>query len=308
MMTRSKLAAMLALGVVGFLGYATASSPLGQPPATTAPAPNDGDRQAIIKSAQDFSEAFNNGDVKAIAAAWSENGECREANGQTYVGRAAIEKAYADFFKNNTGTKIETLVKSVRFPSKDLAIEEGLLRQSRGTKDLPSTTAYQAIHVREGGQWKLALSTESGAGQDRLEDLEWLLGDWTTKVKDDTVKFSFAGDPKKARVLATFTRTSPGKQPMMGSVRISLDPETGMIRSWGFEDDGAHSQALWTCDGKSWILDMRGVLADGTPTAERIILKRVTPDVITWRAVDRVLGDDSLPDTIPMRLTRTSSK
>lgn len=308
MMMRSKLAAMLALGVVGFLGYAMASSPPGQPPAATVPAPNDGDRQAIIKSAQDFSEAFNNGDVKAIAAAWSENGECREANGQTYVGRAAIEKAYADFFKSNTGTKIETLVKSVRFPSKDLAIEEGLLRQSRGPKDLPSTTAYQAIHVREGGQWKLALSTESGAGQDRLEDLEWLHGDWTTKVKDDTVKFSFVGDPKKAQVLATFTRTAPGKEPMMGSVRISLDPETGMIRSWGFEDDGAHSQALWTSDGKSWILDMRGVLADGTPTAERIILKRVTADVITWRAVDRVLGDDSLPDTTPMRLTRTSTK
>lgn len=308
MMMRSKLAAMLTLGVVGFLGYATASSPLGQPPAAAVPAPNDGDRQAIIKSAQDFSEAFNNGDVKAIAAAWSENGECREANGQAYVGRAAIEKAYADFFKSNTGTNIETLVKSVRFPSKDLAIEEGLLRQSRSPKDLPSTTAYQAIHVREGGQWKLALSTESGAGQDRLEDLEWLLGDWTTRVKDDTVKFSFVGDPKKARILATFTRSSPGKEPMMGSVRISLDPETGMIRSWGFEDDGAHSQALWTCDGKSWILDMRGVLADGSPTAERIILKRVTADVITWRGVDRVLGDDSLPDTIPMRLTRTSSK
>ncbi|HQR07297.1 MAG TPA: SgcJ/EcaC family oxidoreductase [Gemmatales bacterium] len=301
---RTKLAALAALGVAGFIGYATASSPKGQPP--SAAAANDANTQAITKSAKDFSDAFNAGDAKAIAAAWTENGECREANGQTLIGRAAIEKAYADFFKNNAGTKIETLVKSVRFPSKDLAIEEGLLRQTRDSKDLPTTTAYSAIHVREGGQWKLALSIETGAGQDRLEDLEWLLGDWTGKVKDDTVKFTFVGEPKKARVLGSFTRTTAGKEPMTGSVRISLDPETGLIRSWGFEDDGAHSQALWYCDGKSWILDTRGVLADGTPTAERIILRRAAPDVITWRAVDRVVGDASLPDMPPMRLTRTS--
>jgi uncharacterized protein (TIGR02246 family) len=305
---QSKLAALVALGVAGFLGYATASSPFHQPPATTAPTPNDADTDAIIKSARDYSNAFNSGDAKAIAAAWTENGECKEANGQTFVGRAEIEKAYSEFFKKNKGTKIEALVRSVRFPSKDLAIEEGLLRMSRHEKDLPSTTEYQAIHVREGGQWKLALSTEDGAGQDRLEDLEWLLGDWTTKVKNDTIKFSFVGEPKKSRILATFTRTPAGKEPVSGSVRISLDPETGMIRSWGFEDDGAHSQALWSSDGKSWILDAQGVLADGTPTAERIILQRMTPDVITWRAVDRVLGEDSLPDTPPMRLTRTSTK
>lgn len=306
MLMRTKLAALAALGVAGFIGYATASSPMGQPQVATAPVPNDADSQAIVKSAKDFSDAFNAGDAKAIAAAWTENGECREASGQTIVGKAAIEKAYADFFKNNPGTKIETLVKSVRFPSKDLAIEEGLLRQTRGAKDLPTTTAYSAVHVREGGQWKMALSTETGAGQDRLEDLEWLHGDWTGKVKDDSIKFTFVGEPKKSRVLASFTRTSAGKEPISGSARISLDPETGLIRSWGFEDDGAHSQALWHCDGKSWILDTRGVLADGTPFAERIILRRAEPGVITWRAVDRLVGDSSLPDMPPLRLTRTS--
>lgn len=302
MLMRTKLAALIALGVAGFIGYASASNPLGQSPAVA----NEADTQAIKKSAREFADAFNAGDAKAIAAAWTENGECREASGQTIIGKAAIEKAYAEFFKNNPGTKIEALVKSVRFPSKDLAIEEGLLRQTRGPKDLPTTTAYSAVHIREAGQWKIALSTETGAGQDRLEDLEWLLGDWTGKIKDDTVKFSFVSEPKKARVLGSFTRTTAGKEPMSGSVRISLDPETGLIRSWGFEDDGAHSQALWHCDGKSWILDARGVLADGTPTAERIILRRAAPDTITWRAVDRVIGNSSLPDTTPLRLTRTS--
>jgi uncharacterized protein (TIGR02246 family) len=265
------------------------------------------DRDAIEKSARDFAAAFNKGDAKAIAAMWTENGESREGGGKTFVGRAAIEKAYVDLFKANAGAKLQVLVKSVRFPAKDMAVEEGLLRSSHGSKDLPTTTTYVAVHTREAGQWKIALASEGGAGQDRLEDLDWLLGNWTTKVKEDAVQFSFARDPKKPVIRATFKRTAPGKEPAHGSIRIALDPETGQIRSWGFEDDGAHSQALWYNDGKSWILDARGVLADGTPTAERIVLQRVNPDIITWRAIDRQLGETKLPDTLPLRLTRTAS-
>lgn len=104
---------------------------------------------------------------------------------------------------------------------------------------------------------------------------------------------------------ATFTRTPPGKEPVSGSIRIALDPETGQIRSWGFEDDGAHSQSLWHCDGKSWVLDSHGVLADGTLTAERIVLQRVGPDIITWRSIDRALGGAPQSDTKPMRLNRS---
>jgi uncharacterized protein (TIGR02246 family) len=291
--------------------------PAGAEGAQPAATVDNADRDVILKTARDFADAFNRRDAKAIAALWTENGESREAGGRTFVGRAAIEKAYAELFKANTGpggggpasggSKIEVLVKSVRFPAKDLAVEEGLLRISKGPKDLPATTAYVAVHIREGGQWKIALASEGGVGQDRLEDLHWLFGEWTTKVKDGTLKLSFARDPRKSFITATFTRTAPGKEPVAGSVRIALDPETDQIRSWGFEDDGAHSQALWTCDGKSWVLDMRGVLADGTPTAERIVLQRAGPDVVTWRAIDRVVGETKLPDTTPMRLTRTTA-
>jgi uncharacterized protein (TIGR02246 family) len=280
----------------------------GQPQAKDVSVAEDASRDAIMKSARSFADSFNKGDAKAIAAMWTQNGESRDAHGRTLVGRAEIEKAYAELFKGNSGSKIEVMVKSVRFPAKDLAVEEGLMREARYPKDLPTTTAYVAIHVREGGKWRIALASEGHAGEDRLEDIDWLLGDWTTKVKGDTVVFSFARNANKPIVMATFTRTHPGKEPVSGTVRIAVDPETGRIRSWGFEDDGAHSQSIWWSDGKSWILDSRGVLADGTPTAERIVLQRVSPDVITWRAIDRVLGDTSLPDTVPMRLTRVAAK
>lgn len=296
---------LLAVPVVA---YAAHSGRSGQtaPQATAAPAAAD-DREAILKSARDFAQAFNSRDAKAVAALYTENAESGVEGGPALVGRAAIEAAYADFFKDNPGAKIEVMVRSVRFPAKDLAVEEGLLRQSRGPKDLPATTEYVAVHSRAAGRWQVALSSEGGHGQDRIEDLDWLLGEWTARVKDDAVKLTFAREPGKPVMTGTVTRTAPGKPPAGGSIRVALDPETGQIRSWGFEEDGAHSQALWVCDGKSWVLDSRGVLADGTPVAERVVFQRVGPDALTWRTIDRVLGDTPLADTPPMRLTRTAA-
>lgn len=262
------------------------------------------DRAAIEQAARAFEAAFNKGDAKAIAAMYTERGESRDVGGLTLEGRAAIEKEYAAAFKASPGARIEVLIRSIRFPATNLAVEEGILRLARGPKDLPSTSKYVAVHSREAGQWRIALSSEGGQGEERLEDLDWLLGEWTTKTKNGTLSLAFARDPKKPVVTGTFTRTPTGKEPLRGTIRIAADPETGQIRSWGFEEDGAHSQSLWTCDGKSWILDARGVLADGTPAAERIVLQRVTADAITWRAIDRVLGNQRLADTPPMRLSR----
>jgi uncharacterized protein (TIGR02246 family) len=264
----------------------------------------DGDRDSILKSAREFADAFNKGDAKTIAAMWTENGELREPDGMTLIGHASIEKAYAESFKANPGAKVEVLVKSVRFPAKGLAVEEGLLRYPRGTSNLSASTAYIAVHVREGDQWKMALSSEGSAGQDRIEDLDWLLGEWTGKQNEATVTMLFARDSKKPAIIGTITSTGAARYWGSGTIRIAADPETGQIRSWTFEDDGAHSQSLWFCDGKSWLLDSRGVLASGFPTAERIVLQRAGLDVITWRAIDRLLGETPLPDTAPLRLTR----
>ena len=275
-----------------------------QPPAAAA---TDPDREAIMKSARDFAEAFNRGDAKAAASMYTENGESREADGRMFVGQAAIEKAFADSFKASPGVKVEVLVRSVRFPAKDLAIEEGLLRFSRGPKPLPETTSYTALHVREGGVWRMAQTTESGGGIDRLEDLEWLLGDWTTQAPSGAIAFSFTRDPKSPAIIGKFTRTPLGKATINGSIRIAVDPTTGRIHSSGSEDNGSFSHATWTCDGKSWILDVHGFTVFGAPASERILLQRATPNSITWRAVDRMMGSADFPDTVPLQLMRATT-
>ena len=298
------------IGVIAVACVVHAQPPaeIPRPRAGIVAAPDDAaDRDAIVKSAQAFAEAYNRADAKTAAAMYTENGESKEAGGQVFVGRDAIEKAFAESFKANPGVKMEVLVKSVRFPTKDMAVEEGVLRLTRGPMGLPETTSYHVVHAREGGVWKMALSTEYGGGIDRLEDLDWLLGEWTTQAPSGTIAFSFKRDPKADAVNATFTRTPQGKAPVTGSIRIVFDPATGRIHSSGSEDSGSFSHATWTCDGKSWILDVNGVTAFGSPMSERILLQRAAPNAITWRAVDRVMGSAVFPDTLPLRLTRTNA-
>src|SRR5947209_19618100 len=111
----------------------------------------EADAATIRVMSRDFAAAFNKHDARAIAAQWTEQGECVDADGETVRGRTDIEKAFGDFFKASPNSKIQVLVHSIRFPAPDLAIEEGVLRQVNSIKDLPASTLYSATHGRSGG-------------------------------------------------------------------------------------------------------------------------------------------------------------
>src|SRR5262245_73235 len=267
----------------------------------------DADRAAIEKSSRDFSQAFAKGDAKAIAAMWTEDGEYDDDEGVSLRGRAAIEKAFAEHFKEKGAGKVHVIIESVRFPARDLAIEDGIVRQEGSCKELPQSTRYSVVHVREGGQWKIAVSKEWGASQDRLEDLGWLVGEWTTTIKEQEVTLNFQRDPAKSYITGRFTKKDKGKTVGSGTMRIALDPQSGQLRSWHFDDDGGHGQAGWLRDGNRWALDAVGVTADGVETAGINLLARVGADQITWRSVERIMGGQPLPDTLPIKLTRVKS-
>lgn len=277
-----------------------------QPIAAAAGGKDDGreaDREAIKKSARDFQQAFAKGDAKACAAYWTENGEFIDED-NAVRGRANIEKTFAEFFKEKPNAKVQLVIGSIRFPARDLAVEDGIIRQEGLDKELPTSTRYNVLHVREGGLWKIAVCREWGASHDRLEDLGWLVGTWTATVKDQDVSLTFERDPAKAYITGQFTKKEKGKTVGSGTMRIALDPQSGQLRSWHFDDDGGHGQAHWIRDGNRWALDAAGVTADGLETAGINLLGRVGADQITWRSVERVVGDQPLPDTLPIKLTR----
>jgi uncharacterized protein (TIGR02246 family) len=305
MCTRVRL--ILAIGFVALLPVAVmvaGGQPKSPAKAAEAEGDTDADRTAIRQSAREFNEAFAKGDAKAIAAFWTANGEYQDESGLELRGRDAIEKAFAELFKNQKPGKVEVDIHSIRFPSRDTAIEEGFLRHTPDGPGLPSSSVYRAVHVREDGKWKIAASHEWGAGQDRLGDLAFLIGKWEGGPKGQAMSLSFEKDGDNPFILGKFSRKSDGKVVAGGTIKIGLDAQRGQIRSWHFDNDGGNGQCLWLRDGNRWVLDAVGATTDGTDTAAVNLLSRLSADEIVWRSIDRAVGGEPLPDTAPVKLSR----
>src|SRR5262245_39787576 len=144
-------------------GQPRASPPASDGPAASKSAPADTDREAdresIRKAGEAFAAAFEKGDPKAVAALWTDAAEYVGEDGVTLRQRAQIEKAFTEAFKKGgSSAKVEVDVRSIRFPSRDMAIEEGFLRHIPNGPGLPSSSRYQTVLVREDGTWLIAPS------------------------------------------------------------------------------------------------------------------------------------------------------
>jgi uncharacterized protein (TIGR02246 family) len=290
----------------GALGQSKVGLSAGQVAAarTGSAEPNrDADREAIRKADDAFAAAFEKGDVKAVAAMWSDGAEYVGEDGTRLTGRAEIEKAFAEVVKGGPPAKVEVDVRSIRFPSRDTAVEEGFLRHRPAGPTLPSSTRYQTVLVREDGKWLIAYSRE-WAPEDRLGDLSFLLGKWAGGPKGEEVSVTFTKDSDGPFIIGKFARQANGKPSIAGFMRIGRDEERKQLRSWHFDADGGHGQCLWLRDGDKWVLDAIGSTGAGVATAAVNMLSRLGPDEITWRSIDRMIGGKPLPDTMPIKLTR----
>jgi len=302
------LCAAAVAGWGGAWGQPKAGPPAGKSSAEQATPANEdreADREAIRKAGEAFAAAFEKGDPKAVAALWTDAAEYVAEDGVTLRQRAEIEKAFTEAFKKGgSSAKVEVDVRSIRFPSRDMAIEEGFLRHIPNGPGLPSSSRYQTVLVREDGKWLIAHSREWAAHQDRLGDLGFLIGRWEGGPKGEEVGLLFTKDPDGPFINGKFTRRVGGKAGPTGTIRIGLDTERGQIRSWHFDADGGQGQCLWMRDGDKWMLDAVGVTGNGTITGSVNVLSRLGPDEIVWRSIDRVVGGEPLPDTTPVKLVR----
>ena len=202
---------MIAIMTVGTaLSAAVVSYLVAQPPAAKegTPARRAGDEAAIKLAGLSFVKAYAAGDAKGMATHWTENGEYVAEDGTILRGRANIEKAYAEqFAKKKAGVTAEIEVTSIRFPSKDTAIEEGHFKVRVG-KEPPTTSRYTVLHAREGDKWLMAVVREWPGDGQSLRDLEWLIGSWEAKRGDNVVKSTYEWWGDKSFLRATVSITT----------------------------------------------------------------------------------------------------
>lgn len=139
-----------------------------------------------------------------------------------------------------------------------------------------------------------------------LQDLEWMVGDWSLQPEDDaetkqsgSMSMTVRWDEGKAFLVREAALTPPAEsaEPVVTlQQRIGWDPLVDRIRSWSFSTDGSRGEATWFREGGSWIVRGTAILPDGTQTSSVNIYTFDGKDRCTWRVVRPPLaGDDGWP-------------
>lgn len=278
-------------------------------PAAARPAASgaNADEQAIRAGAQAYAKAYNARDASALAAMWTEEGEYINEDGEVLIGRAAIERHFADLFASGPGAKLEVKTESIRFVSPDLAIESGVAR-AIPEHGHPTTAGYTATQVKQDGHWLLASVRDvrrlAESNHEYLAGLDWTIGHWQAEMGDERLTVRFDWVPSKNFLMRTFAVEKQGKQVRSGTQIIGWDPRIEEITSWQFDSDGGFSQQQWNKQGARWFIENDGVQRDGGETYALNIVTPIDANSFTWQSTLRSLAGKSLPDTPPIKLTR----
>jgi uncharacterized protein (TIGR02246 family) len=264
------------------------------------------DEEAIRKASAELTRALEKGDAKALAALWTEEGEYVGGDGTNVRGRAALEAAYTKFFAKNRDVKAETNIDAIRFVGRDSAIEEGFahVRKGKGKGEEPAASRYSILYAREDGNWRIALLREWPDEGVTLRDLDWLVGTWAAKTEDGEVRTTYEWDENKVFLRARIT-IKEADRTVTATQTIGKDPRTGGLRSWLFGSDGGFGEAVWSLDGKRWVMEATGVTPDGGEMTATNVLTPIDKDSFSWQSIDRALDGEALPNIAPVKVTRT---
>ncbi len=293
------LAATLAAATTArFVGTAHAADPT--PTTKTAAADPDraADEKAIRATAEDFVKACNAADAKAVGALWAADAEYTDESGQSFRGRPAIEKLYADMFKEHPGAAMTVNIESIRFFGPNIAVEKGVTRLTLPSGEA-SAARYTVVHARRDGNWTMVDCRDnpySAAGEDRLKDLEWLIGDWTAGGKDEGRRIKFEWMCNKNFMKSSYSFVKDGKTTLGGGQIIGWNPKLGQIVSMHYDANGGFGNGTWIKDGSVWVIEASGVFRDGSESTAVNILTPIDAKSFTWQSVKRTLDGVPLPD------------
>jgi uncharacterized protein (TIGR02246 family) len=307
--------AALAAGAIVAVCYPLASQVRAR--ADDAAKPADGDKKepaevaAIRQTNQEYRQAFARGDAKALAALWTESGEFDGVDAEPVRGRAALEAAYAKFFKDNPKATVEPHTESIRLLGPRAAVEEGTLQSGLSGQSKPGQeTRFSAFLVLEDKGWHYASVREWEAEPAEpavsLQDVAWLVGDWSAKGNKREAQLTYTLDDNKAFLRCRYKVTQDGKVVSSGTQVIGRDPNAG-LRAWQFEDDGGFGESTWSRDGDRWVIEATATQPDGNEETATNMLIPVDKDTYVWHMLGRTSGGVEEPGHPPVKVRRVKA-
>jgi uncharacterized protein (TIGR02246 family) len=264
---------------------------------------------AVRRTAQVFTEAFNHGNAEAVAALWTQDGEYTIGR-RSLKGREAIAKTYSDYFRTHPGATMSVNVDSIRVLAPTVAIERGTAATTEAPGGVRSESAYMAVHVKQGDKWLMASVRESEMPSVTvaadLKDVVWLVGTWAADGDASKVELRYDWMAGKHFLKGQTTITANDGSTSGGTQIIGKDPQSGRLVSWFFNADGGHGYGEWSQQGSRWVINTEGMSADGAPTSATNIIYRADDNVASWQSVDRAIGETQLPNTKEIVMERVS--
>jgi uncharacterized protein (TIGR02246 family) len=269
------------------------------------------EEKALRESMRKYEQAFNRGDAQRLATFWTENGEY-VAPGKRLEGREALQAAYGALFAEGNQCRLQATTLRLRMVAPGVAVEEGTARLSCQGEP-PAEAIFEAIHVKEDGQWKLSRVRETPiapapSNRDKLQPLAWMIGQWASSKEGVTVSTRCEWTASKSFLQRSFSVATGDGIAIEGTQIIGWDASTAQIRSWSFDSDGAFEEAVWRSDGGRWLVDATVVLPDGRKGSEERILTPVDGNAFTWRAVNRQVAGQLMPSIDELTIARAAGE
>lgn len=305
-MRTARWGSVLAVACLGAAVGASGQEANTNPPAAEGKRPED--ERALRSLADEYAAAYKAGKAAALSALFTDDAEMIDEDGERLRGRRAIQDVFGAIFRQRPGATIDITPTSLRFVAPDVAEEVGRMVVKAGSEG-PTSRRYAALLVKQGGKWRYSSVREErdpGAGsRQHLEELAWLVGEWTDESPDSVVRTTCRWSPDGQFLLRDFTVRVQGKPVMSVNERIGWDAQARQIRSWVFDSEGGHGSGLWSRAGDRWVIKSSGVLPDGRLATATHTLTKVNPHSARWTSVERTVGDRVVPDRAEYLMVRT---
>lgn len=274
-----------------------------------------GELAEIRAQIDSYVEAYNAGDSERLANHWSEQAVyVRPDSGEKVTGRKAIAKVFKELLSGDDRGRLKVEVDSIRLVTPDVAVEDGSAWVYAADGSTERST-YTAVHAKTKDGWRLDSVREtttpdgaSSASQEKLKELEWMLGDWIDESDDMTVEYSAHWAKNESFIVRLFKVSVPGAAEFEGTQIIGWDPSAKAIRSWVFDSDGGVSEGTWSKKGKSWVIKSTGFVADGRKATSVGTFESLDDNSFLWRVTNRQAGDEKLPDVPEVKIVRKSAE
>lgn len=276
-------------------------------PSDSGPQGKSGEESAIRAVDAEFVRLYNSGDVKGLATLFTEDAEVVEADGARYQGRSLVERAFADTFAADKGTRIELEIATIRFLTPDVAKEEGR-SVVRPVKGAPVARFYTVLFVKRDNRWMMSSVREEAdplvSPRERLQEMDWMIGEWIDQGPDSETRVNCHWSADKNFLLREYTVKRAGKIVMTVTQRLGWDPVAMEFRSWEFDSEGGFGEGRWSRDGDRWVVKQTGVRPEGVTASSTRVSIRTRPDQVRWTLLDRVVAGEAIPGEETSVLTR----